>query len=526
MIKLYVNNTSTTIDGPWEILSDDKFKDQLRLRLGFKDANAHFRAKNRPGYDGVTSTLCYARRYCKCAIKKDGLHFPSGLLNRVTTLLDMLGLPYERYDLRPKFTLDSTWSVDPETCEPRDYQLDIVDKGTKWGRGIVKLATGGGKTGTAARLIAALGAFPFIFYVPSKDLLKQAQREFERFILHNNLKIKVGAVGGGQRDIQDITVMTIQTAIRALCPEAFEPKKTKTGKISKAKPKKEDRLLEDDGDDEEEEGDELGEFRKEVKTLIQEAKGYIADEVQHWASKTCQLIADHSMSARYRYGFSATPWRDMGDDMLIDACFGGTICDINASYLIDRNYLVPPSIFFVTVDNKEDIEYPDYATAYTEGMVENELRNTWIANVAGNLTKDGRMILILVKHILHGEILESMIPGSVFINGSHTGTVREEHLRKMSAHQAPITIASTIFDEGIDVRPLDGVILAGGGKSRTRALQRVGRAIRPYTCDGYTKTDAVVIDFYDDMKWMRQHSNDRRKIYNTEPRFAVKTLKF
>jgi len=54
-----------------------------------------------------------------------------------------------------------------------------------------------------------------------------------------------------------------------------------------------------------------------------------------------------------------------------------------------------------------------------------------------------------------------------------------------------ITIASVIFDEGIDCRPLDTLILAGGGKSATRSLQRIGRILRPY--EG--KTKAIAVDF-------------------------------
>ena len=476
-------------------------------------------AKNRPHWDGLVSTICYKGK-CKCPIKKDNIHFPSGLLARAWEVFDAYNLAYETIDVRPQvpmtdmFTMSSVKSL-------RQYQTDIVETAAKRGRGIVKLATGGGKTVVAAAVIARLGVSPFIFYVPSQDLLRQAYEELSAMLRTKDGKpIKIGRVGGGYRELEDITVMTVQTAVRALDPDRFVTK-DKNGKVRKKKVK----LVEGDDDELGDDDTDLGEYRQAVKELIMKSKGCICDEVQHWASETCQLVADYSLECRYRFGFSATPWRDKNDDLLIDACFGKVIGDINASYLIDEKFLVQPTIYFVPVDNMKKVKFEDYHEAYELGIVHNQLRNNWIANMAKNLSGAGRQILILVKHISHGELLEEMIPGSVFLHGMNTPQQRKAHIDLMRERKAAVTIASTIFDEGIDVRPLDGLILAGSGKSMTRALQRIGRVIRPYECDGYTKTDAVVIDFSDDMKWMKQHAAARRKIYASEPKFIIKELK-
>ena len=87
----------------------------------------------------------------------------------------------------------------------------------------------------------------------------------------------------------------------------------------------------------------------------------------------------------------------------------------------------------------------------------------------------------------------------------------------MRKGEPQITIASVIFDEGIDVRPLDTLILAGGGKSPTRALQRIGRILRPY--EG--KKDAIAVDFMDNCKYMQSHSKRRLSIYKTEEEFKI-----
>lgn len=217
---------------------------------------------------------------------------------------------------------------------------------------------------------------------------------------------------------------------------------------------------------------------------------------------------------------SATPFRDKGDDILIDSCFGKVIADVNASFLIDKGYLVPPNIYFVKVNNMKGTAFPTYDVAYRQSIVENNLRNSYIANIANGLKEQGKVILILCRHIDHGKILSEMIDGSEFLHGSWSGKKRKEHLDKMRNSEACVTIASTIFDEGIDCRPLDTLILAGSGISQTRALQRVGRTLRPYK----GKTEAIIIDFEDNCKYMLKHSRKRKKIYQTEPRFEIKYL--
>lgn len=245
------------------------------------------------------------------------------------------------------------------------------------------------------------------------------------------------------------------------------------------------------------------------------------DEVQHWASESCQIISDYSENARYKFGLSATPWRDMGDDILIDACFGKPIADINASFLIKEGVLVKPSIYFVNI---KSFAKGTYQAIYSEAIINNQERNLIIANVANQMVKNGRQVLILVKNIEHGNILEGMISGSFFIHGSHSAKQRLDWLNKMRKRDASITIATSIFDEGVDVKPLDGLILAGGGKSATRALQRIGRVIRSFTDDetGYIKKDAFIVDFYDDVKYLKDHSKKRKAMYSSEPEFIVK----
>jgi len=500
-IDLLVTNTTTYLSGKLEKGIYQLFK----KHLGYKPEDALFKIKNSKNkwgkeWDGTVTTVCYNRKWCRCAIKKDGTHFPTGLLSMAVKFFDSHEIAYRRIDKRKKVERNIELEM-ADDFENRGYQIDIVDKAVSRQRGIIKLATGGGKTGVAAKIIQQLSVSPFIFYVPSIDLLQQAHDELSKFIKFSGSNLEVGIIGNMKCDIKDVSVMTVQTAIRALGEKyvKFDDEEENTGK----------KISELDEDS-----------KKLVKQLIMDSKGMICDEVQHWAADTCQIISDYSISAKYRYGMSATPWRDKGDDILIDACFGRAIADINASYLIDHGYLVPPKIYFVKIDNMKGVKSPTYTDAYEKTIVQNGLRNSYIANIAEGMTSQGKLVLILCRYIAHGKMLNEMISGSEFLHGSWTSKNRKDHLDKMRNREAGVTIASTIFDEGIDCRPLDTLILAGSGISQTRALQRIGRTLRPYK----GKTEATIIDFEDHCKHMLKHSRKRKEIYETEPRFDVKYL--
>lgn len=498
-LKLYVDNTSTLIVGH---LESDIYKEFKKL-LGYQPDDYMFRQSNNPHWDGYISCICYNKKYCKCAVKKDGMHFPTGLISFARKFFQDKSISFETIDVRDEKVANSRRSLNLALSAGtalHKYQEDAVSKAIDAQRGIIKIATGGGKTVTACGIIAALGVTPSIFYVTSVDLLRQAKEEIERFIHLNGNPLTVGAVGGGYKSIADITVMTVQTAVRAI-----------GGKYIKF------------DDEDEDDNTDISDIKKDVAELIHSAKLIICDEVQHWAADTCQVIADNSFSCRWRYGLSATPWRDKGDDILIHACFGKEIVDINASWLIQNNFLVKPYIVFIPITNMKQEKLGAYPAVYKQALVENPYRNEVISKLATNLVEQGRTVLVLIQQIAHGQSLQEMIPDSVFLHGSSTKNVRKKHIDEMRLGAPGVTIASSIFDEGIDVKPLNALILAGGGKSPTRALQRIGRVIRHYQYpNGRVKNDAFVYDLYDHQRYLTQHALSRRKIYMTEPAFEIR----
>lgn len=506
-LSLQICNNSTFIQGRMGSKTYQRFK----KLLGYLPEDSYWMVKNsaskagkneawKKDWDGHVSTVCWNKKFCHCHVKKNGLHFPTGLMSLAVSFFRENNIPFNVTDMRDKIEKGDIYTISDE-FESRDYQVDIIDKivgidgGKGIDRGIIKCATGGGKCPIACGIIAGIGVTPTIFYVPSIDLLKQTKDEIIRFVRHNGIPVEVGMVGGGKKELKDITVMTIQTAVRAL-----------GGLYVKY----------DDEDISKDETD-IDDIKEDIKDLIKSCRLMISDECQHWSAETCQIISDASVSAQYKYAMSATPHRDKGDDILIDGCFGRSIANINASFLIKKGYLVKPTIYFAKISNMRGFKKASYPNVYRQAIVENEFRNNKIVQMATRFRDSERKILILVKQIAHGKLLESLIPESIFLYGSTSKKKRQKHLDLMRENKPRITIASVIFDEGINCRPLDTLILAGSGKSPTRALQRIGRILRPY--EG--KENAIVVDFMDTCKYMQAHSKKRASIYKTEEEFDI-----
>lgn len=280
------------------------------------------------------------------------------------------------------------------------------------------------------------------------------------------------------------------------------------------------------------------------------ANGIVVKNCHHLPSNTMTQISNFCKNAYYRIGVSATPWRDAGDDLLIEAALGKRDKNlaVNASKLIELGYLVPPTIYLVPI--KETFKGKNYNDLYNNAIVNNEKRNITIAKIAINMIKRKNCkVLILIKNINHGEILLKLlykympmetksyevenkngkkqlvlVKNIEFLSGKDEETRRKAVFAAVKDGFVKLLIGSTIADEGLDLPPLDCCILAGGGKSSTRAFQRIGRVIRLYKdpVTGEEKKRAYVFDFQDATPMLRRHSRVRERLYKTEPLWDIK----
>jgi len=481
MITIILGNVNCRIVGNIE----EHIRLELDGQMSYRMAGYEFmmyKSNNFGGWDG------------RFRLFQKNKTFPIGLLSLAKSILDKNSIDYVVQDNRDSVLYGSPLDMQSDDFIPRDYQLDILEKALEFGSGIVRSATGSGKTAVIAMLCAKYNVSTIV-YVIGIELLYQMKDTIEELY-----GIECGLVGGGHCDpSKKVTIMTVWSAM-----SAFD-KKCK--------------VIDNDSTQ-----DSARKNKKLNKRLIVEkvrgAELIVIDECQYAASETVQFLHKESRSARHRFLFSGTPWRDSGDDILIESVGGPKFYDLNATKLIDSGYLVPPEIHFINVPSLRGVG-SKYHDVYKNYIVENKERNDLICNAAKKLVKSGKKVLILVVRVGHGNILAEELGDEFrveFLDGKRSGADRMSAIDSMKSGELDILVASKIFDQGVDIPELDALILAGSGKSSGRALQRIGRVIR--TNPG--KSRAIVVEFFDNCKYLREHSLKRIDIYKSEPGFLIK----
>lgn len=490
MIQIFIENVFSKIIGLNHIKAIDEIDDKLSYFVPGYQFSKAFKSGY---YDKKTDTwITWDGK--KKLLSKD-MKFQSGLLPYVEEIIKKYNLTYQIIDNRKNVILGKEIILNKNYYTPRDYQIDILNACLKHKNGVVKSATGSGKSYTMAMLIGKTN-IKTVIYVPGITLLYQLKETLE-----TALGIEVGLIGDGHCEIKKITIATTWSVSQAYGKE-YEPfddeEKHKVDKLSTVDQKK-------------------------IVKMVEECEMFIIDEGHHVACSSAQVIAQSSKNARYRFIFSGTPWRDDDDDILLEAVSGVQLADVSASLLIEKQVLVPPKIHFLNVPESKVKFNKNYQEVYSKYIVENDERNDMINSSIVGLYDKGRRVLVLIKRKKHGQIILDNIPSHInalYLDGDASSEEREDAKSLIKNKQIDVIISSAIFDQGIDIPELDALILGGGGKSSTRALQRIGRVIRG--CQTTNKKDAIVVDFIDNAPYLLNHSKKRYKIYKTEPQFIIK----
>lgn len=429
-----------------------------------------------------------------CLLTTKGL-FPLGLQERVVNFLNEYHIKYEIVDKRIPLETNQAIDILPNLYKmrmvPRDYQNAMVEATFGKTKGIIRACTGAGKSVTIA-MVAANYNTPTIIFVTGLSLLGQIHK-----MLEQAFNEKIGYVGNSIVDIRNINVCSIWSIGRALNVK--------------------DIIIEDEGSDSE---DFSENNREAILNLLKTTRLFLFDECHSVTTATIKEIFKNIDPHRC-FGFSATPFRGDGTDIVVNGYLGEQIINITASELIERKVLAQPIIKFINIPSIP-IYSKSYSEVYNEFIVENDIRNHIIMLETKKLIAKGYRPLILFKIIAHGKVLAKLFEKNNIsfglLNGKNSLEERETMQEKFINKEIDVILGSTVYDLGIDIKQISALVLAGGGKSSIRTLQRIGRCIR----GNEGKTYAAVIDFYDNIRYLNKHSKIRYEIYKSEPGFIVK----
>lgn len=401
--------------------------------------------------------------------------FNTGLLPYVLEKLWEEKITPSLVDERPNFS----YLTDDITVSLRDYQREAISAavtnelfGTWWPRGVIKVATGGGKTEMAVAMYQYIPV-QTLFLVHRKDLVYQAINRFKGY------GINAGQLGDGVCDIKPvgITVATVQTIGSYL----------KRGK------------------------QELS-FLSNIKQVFFDEAHLIAASIDKGNLFT--NISTLLPNAFMRWGLTATPFmKDSYSNWLLAGATGELLYEVSNKTLIDKGYLTPPKVKVYNMPKFGKVSNT-WPACYDEGIILNNQRNDKIAEVFKTLPKP---CLIMCNQVSHAAIIHNRIfkynKKIDILTGQDDAQTRQITITALRNGNIDGVICTTIFDEGVDIPELRSIILAGAGKSNVKQLQKIGRGLRRAT----GKREVIVVDFYDKcQKILEAHSKKRIEVWEQE----------
>jgi superfamily II DNA or RNA helicase len=397
--------------------------------------------------------------------------FLTGFLSLVVSRLMDKGFDVEVNNLE---NVLGGWSGDVESLKLngidemrwRETQLAVLKQVLSTKRAVVKMGTGGGKTEVIAGILKALSEERALVLVHRVELLHQT---VER--LRMRLGEAIGMIGSGKVDISKRVVVGMVQSVWAKKPQI-------------------------------------------AKWLKEDVGVLIVDECHHSSSKTWSQIA-MSCGARWRYGFSGTPLvYNEERDLLLLGLTGDVVYGAQVKDLVEKGYAAKPVVNVVIIP----FRYKGNWNEVFEEVYGKDERMVEVLKcvVRKELGEGKRGVVVFVERVRHGKrllsVLRDMGCNVVFVHGGRSDEERVSILEGMKRKKYDVVIATTIFDEGIDVSGISSVVFWCSTKSVVRIMQRIGRGVRVES-----GKDAVrVWEFVVDCKYMKNHLKKRVEYYGKE----------
>lgn len=495
--------------------------------------------------------------------------FPTPYLNEVKAKLAKENISLEIKDERVYKAPYLRFSRNEEAVLPLlEHQKEAMDKVKNAETGIVASATGSGKTRLIEE-ITLLRKVKTLIIAPSISVRTGIYNELVKSFGRNNVGTKYPKIGEEeklQKDYQPNSFRKISTMDPELIgkpsaePEmtAFEKRMAKkNGTLNQPKPtgrigggmaefmgvkkRPEDEYLQKKGWNtkkpwEKKNAPKKTSYKPKIYAditvvcfsalpnisveFLKSIECVIVDECHHGSAATIRDALALMSSAGYRYGLSATPWRDKSDESkLLKVALGDNfLYDLQGKEAVERGIIAKPELHVVASPQPDEWlrDHTNWRMIVEKGIIGNRTRNNTILKLAVDLMGNNHNVFICVDEIAHMDILAQRLKDehkieAITIHGQQNKHKNQEMVQKVGAtREGLITIGTMAVGEGTNMPGIDAVIIAAPGKSSVRFLQRIGRGTRKL--EG--KNSVKVYDFED---WFNptllKHSRKRQQVF-------------
>lgn len=364
----------------------------------------------------------------------------------------------------------------PNNIELRDYQEQVITKCMSKGRGIIVVATAGGKTLIMSTLISNLisaKSFKKIVVIVPTQLTKQTYDEFVKFSTGWTCTWWTGE----HKPNIDCEVIIAGNKI-------------------------------------------LQSEKQDIEWLFR-ADALIVDEVHglRYGNSINKIIK--KFNTCYRFGFTGTMPDNILDQWTVKGIIGPVIFEKNSHELREEKYISPVQVLVAQVTYSDPPIYTRSVSTTAnyqkeiDYIISNDKRNKYITKIVNKLSNN---TLILVDRLEHGERLYNILTINsnkkiFYIRGEVEYEDRDKIKDIMEETSDVICIAiSSIFSTGINIKNLHNILFAASGKAKIRIIQSIGRGLRLHS----SKQRLIIIDIFDDLKYGKKHFEKRKLIYEKE----------
>lgn len=267
----------------------------------------------------------------------------------------------------------------------------------------------------------------------------------------------------------------------------------------------------------------------------------VFDECHHLrASSWLEIATLCGESAEYLIGMSGSPYHsdnvlENSGDALITGLVGSPIFIETYEHLIEIGFIPQPVVYFQPVGSGFR-KFGRYNTVYDQYVVGNQARNIFILAHLQQFVRWGFQVLILVQRKEHAKALllgASGMSGVCVFGGGEVVSLNaaggfeesrcdlDKFAREFPASGLQFIIGTQALDEGIDLPSVGAVIMGGGGKSRIKGLQRLGRGLRRRRLG---LNQVYILEFFDaDHVFLSSQSKKRAEIYEQAGAYFAKS---
>jgi len=363
----------------------------------------------------------------------------------------------------------------------QDHQVDSINNSLKNTQSLQEIATGAGKTVITAALSQACEQYGrTIVVVPNRSLVTQTE---EDYIL---MGLDVGVIFGGRHEYgHKHTICTWQS-------------------LSKMTDKAEvslddfiagthldwnwDRFVAGEDDP-----------TRMVAVIVDECHGMKADVLK-------AMLQGPLAQIPIRWGLTGTIPKEDFNFFALKTSIGEVVGEVSAKELQDKGLLAKCNVNILQLKDWGDYGNYQSEMKYLTGDI---ARLEQVGRIFTQISEDGN-VLLLVNYVKTGQLLEEMIPNSVFLSGKDKDVKRQEEFQRAHNEDNIVIIATYgIAAVGLNIPRIFNLGLFEPGKSFVRVIQSIGRGLRLAT----DKDHVEIWDITSTCKYAKRHLTQRKKFY-------------